>query len=126
MDADVQDISVSVAELDGFLFVANNDRKSTVLDGLPNAARIPVLSHGSKEYRNYTSIYYSAATNRNPKHLRMLQNLGFSMDQVRRAESHEMIYQSIMRCALRNEECNEQIRIVVPDEYSAKRGSSTN
>ena len=63
---------------DGFLFVANNDRKSTVLDGLPNAARIPVLSHGSKEYRNYTSIYYSAATNRNPKHLRMLQNLGFS------------------------------------------------
>ena len=43
------------------------------------------------------------------------------MDQVRRAESHEMIYQSIMRCALRNEGCNEQIRIVVPDEYSAKR-----
>ncbi len=56
----------------------------------------------------------------------MLQNLGFSMDRIRKAESHEMIYQSIMRCALRNEECNEQIRIVVPDEYSAKRGSSTN
>jgi len=51
----------------------------------------------------------------------MLQNLGFSMDRIRKAESHEMIYQSIMRCALRNEECNEQIRIVVPDEYSAKR-----
>ena len=38
-----------------------------------------VLSHGLNCYDGYDNIYFSAALNREPRHLGMLRNLGFDL-----------------------------------------------
>ena len=49
---------------EAFLYVANNDRDSAVLEAAPNARRISVQSHGLNNYTKYHNIYFSAALNR--------------------------------------------------------------
>ena len=57
-----------------FLYVTNNDRKSQVLEQAPGAKKMEVLSHGLNCYDGYHNIYFSAALNREPRHLGMLRN----------------------------------------------------
>ena len=102
------------------LYVSNNDRKS-VLDQKRNVKKISIHSHGLNDYRDYKAMYFSAALNRTPKHLKVLKNLGFDMEQIRTAESHEITYQSVMRTSLRNESCDDLVRLVVPDKSTAER-----
>ena len=103
-----------------FLYVSNNDRESQ-LDEMLNVKKISVYSHGLNEYRDYKSMYFSAALNRTPKHLKVLKHLGFDMEQIRTAEAHEITYQSVMRTSLRNETCDDLVRLVVPDKSTAER-----
>ncbi len=84
-----------------FLYVANNDRKSPIIDDLSNVKRISVVSHGLNKFDDYTNIYFSPALNRESKHFEMLQSLGFDSDQVHKASAHETAYQAVMRTALR-------------------------
>jgi len=103
------------------LYVCNNDYVSAELNGLSNIKKIPVVSHGLNNYQEYTNIYFSAALNREPAHLRILNNLGFDSLMIRTATACEVIYQSVMRTALRNPESEEMVNVIVPDEYSADR-----
>ena len=109
---------VSLFREDDFLYVANNDRKSGLIDGLKNSKRIPVMSHGLNDYRDYINIYFSAALNRTPKHLKLLKLIAFPQDSI---YPYDMIYQSVMRTALRNNSCDELVRMIVPDRFSAER-----
>lgn len=103
------------------LYVCNNDYVSVEFDGLANIKKIPVIAHGLNIYEKYTNIYFSAALNRETAHIRMLNNLGFDSHMIRTATAHEVIYQSVMRTALRNPNSTEMVNVVVPDEYSADR-----
>ena len=85
-----------------FLFVPNNKRKSSAIDGLRTARKIPVVSHGLENaYADYHNIYISAALNREPRHFAMLAELGLAADYVHRASAHETYYQDVMRTWLR-------------------------
>ena len=64
-----------------YLYVANNGRKSAIVAKSPNVKKIPVICHGLNQYRNYTNIYFSAALNRTPKHLKILRGWVFPMSQ---------------------------------------------
>ena len=63
-----------------FLFVPNNKRKSSAIDHLRTARKIPVVSHGLNPYSDYHNIYISAALNREPRHFAMLAELGLEAD----------------------------------------------
>lgn len=98
-----------------YVYVANTDYNNA---GLKNAERMPVISHGLNHYQNHTNVYYSPAINRQPKHMQMLEAIGFDNVYVQRATSHEIVYQAIMRCALRNPDDNRKVNVVVPDKAS--------
>ena len=73
------------------------------------------------DYRKYTAIYYSAATNRTPKHIKILEGLRFDREAIFKAGPHETVYQSVMRTALRERNSTANVRTVVPDRFSAER-----
>ena len=106
---------------DSFLYVANNDRKENAIDDRTNVKRISPICHGVNAYRRYTNIYFSAALNRNPKHLKVLGLLDFSIEFIRDAGPHETMYQCAMRTALRTEGDDRLIQIIVPDRFGAER-----
>ena len=104
-----------------FLYVANNDRNSPILEGAPKGRRISVCSHGLNCYDRYHNIYFSAALNRQPQHFKMLENLGFDVGHVHSATAHEVAYQASMRLSLRRPDLTDPIKILVPDKYTAVR-----
>ena len=104
-----------------FLYVANNDRSSPILEAAPKGRRISVCSHGLNCYDRYHNIYFSAALNRQPQHFKMLENLGFDVGHVHSATAHEVAYQASMRLSLRRPDLTEPVKILVPDKYTAVR-----
>ena len=111
----------AVALFDGkpFLYVTNKDRKSQILEKAPKAKKMEVLSHGLNCYDGYHNIYFSAALNREPRHLGMLRNLGFDLSYIHEATTHEVIYQAVMRTSLRDPVATNPVSIVVPDRHAA-------
>jgi hypothetical protein len=107
-----------------FLYVSNNKRESKVLDGHPSTTPIPVVSHGINRYQTHTNIYFSAALNREPQHFRMLEALGLPADDVHAATAHEVLYQCVMRTALRDPDSTAKVHAIVPVERSALRLAS--
>ena len=104
-----------------FLYVANNDRSSPILEAAPKGRRISVCCHGLNCYDRYHNIYFSAALNRQPQHFKMLENLGFDAGHVHSATAHEVAYQASMRLSLRRLDSREPVKILVPDKYTAVR-----
>jgi hypothetical protein len=102
-----------------FLYVTNNDRKSQILEEIPGAKKIEVLSHGLNCYDGYHNIYFSAALNREPRHLGILRDLGFDLSFVHEATTHEVIYQAVMRTSLRDPNATNPVSIIVPDRHAA-------
>jgi hypothetical protein len=102
-----------------FLYVTNNDRKSPTLEQAPGAKKLEVLSHGLNCYDGYHNIYFSAALNREPRHLALLRNLGFDLSYVHEATTHEVIYQAVMRTSLRDPDARNPVIIIVPDRHAA-------
>jgi hypothetical protein len=102
-----------------FLYVTNKDRKSQVLEQAPGAKKMEVLSHGLNCYDGYHNIYFSAALNREPRHLAILRDLGFDLGFVHEATTHEVIYQAVMRTSLRDPNATNPVIIVVPDRHAA-------
>lgn len=100
-----------------YVYVANTDYENT---NLKNAERMPVISHGLNSYQDHTNVYYSPAINRQPKHMQMLDAIGFDNTFVQRATSHEIVYQAIMRCALRTPDDDSAVNVVVPDKASCE------
>jgi hypothetical protein len=111
----------AVALFDGkpFLYVTNNGRKSQVLEQAAGAQKMEVLSHGLNCYDGYHNIYFSAALNREPRHLGILRNLGFDLGFVHEATTHEVMYQGVMRTSLRDPNATNPVIIIVPDRHAA-------
>ncbi len=102
-----------------FLYVTNNGRASRALKSAKDGIGIEVYSHGLNCYDQYHDIYFSAALNREPTHLSMLKHLGFDLDYVHSATTHEVMYQAAMRTSLRRSDATEAVRIVLPDGFAA-------
>lgn len=100
-----------------FLFMANNDSK---YKESINGRQIPVISHGLNDFAACDNIYFSPALNRQPKHLKMLNDLGIDSTFINRASSHETAHQGIMRCSMRNPEANTDVTAIVPDKATAE------
>ena len=104
-----------------FLYVTNNDRDSVTLEQVPGAKRMKVGCHGLNRYDGFHKIYFSAALNREPRHLGMLKDLGFDLTDVHEATTHEVIYQAAMRTSLRRDDAADPVTIIVPDSHAANR-----
>jgi hypothetical protein len=104
-----------------FLYVTNNDRDALSLEEAAGARQMKVGCHGLNRYDGFHSIYFSAALNREPRHLGLLKALGFDLGFVHEATTHEVIYQSVMRTSLRRPEATDPVTIIVPDHSAAMR-----
>lgn len=122
-DAVVMDaIEKGVAKLVGdkpFLLVVNNDYTGPLLN-MPNAKKIPVDSKGMNEYQDYTTIVHITALNREPKHQWMLNRLGIDDETIRQSTGYEVLYQNIMRTALRDKDSKQVVDIICADIHEAK------
>lgn len=107
-----------------FLYVTNNDRNALFLEETTGARRMKVGCHGLNRYDGFHNIYFSAALNREPRHLRMLKALGFDLAYVHEATTHEVIYQAVMRTSLRRPDATDPVTIIVPDSRAANRLAS--
>ncbi len=103
-----------------FLYIANNDRESASLSAA-KGRRISAYSHGLNFFDGYHNIYFSAALNRSPQHFKLLEDLGIDSSHVHSATTHEVVYQAVMRLSLRNPDATSPVKILVADEYMAKR-----
>ena len=101
-----------------FLFTLNNDRDDKRLLEA-GGTRIPAIAHGLNEFQAYRNVFFGAALNREPKHNRMLLDLGFSSRCIQQS-ALEVTYQATMRSALRDFGSAETVRVVVPDMRAAE------
>ena len=101
---------------DKVLCIVNN---SDVDEAPTEWEKCPVVSHGLNTYQEYTNVYFGAALNRTPMHTSMLMSFGFSSASIDRSTGHEIMYQGIMRSALRDPNNTLPISIVVADKNMA-------
>jgi hypothetical protein len=80
----------------------------------------PTVAHGLNTYDQFTNIYFDAALNRKPKHYTMLSAFGISSSIAIRSSAHEIMYQAIMRTALRQPDNTQMINVVVADREMVK------
>lgn len=118
MDAIEKGVSKIVGD-ERFLLVANNDYKGPLL-ALPNVKQIPVDSKGMNEYQDYSTIVHLTALNREPKHQRMLNQLGIDDSTIRQSTGYEVLYQNIMRTALRDKDSKQIVNVICADIGEAK------
>ena len=104
-----------------YLYVTNNDRHALSLEESPGCKRMKVGCHGLNRYDGFHNIYFSAALNREPRHLGLLRELGFDLAYVHEATTHEVIYQAVMRTSLRRNDAADPVTIIVPDSHAANR-----
>ena len=102
-----------------FLFVTNNKRRTQRLEECVRATPLRVDSRGLNSYISYDNIYFSAALNREPQHIRMLEDLGLASKDVYRATTCEQAYQSIFRTSLRDHRSDRVVTAIVPDLTTA-------
>jgi hypothetical protein len=100
------------------LVVVNNaDREKIQVN---NWSLAPVISHGLNHFDHYTQVYFGAALNRKPKHIKMLTDFGFDSIYITRATSHEVLYQGVMRTALRRPDNTKVVTAIVADKAMAE------
>lgn len=98
------------------LYAVNKDQYDTTLKG----NEIPVISFGLNKYDQYDNIYFGAALNRKPKHIKMLNSLGIDSDYISRAQAYEICHQAIMRTSLRRPDCNNDVNAILTDIFVAE------
>lgn len=103
-----------------FLYAVNNDY-SGQLRGHPNGIQIPVISHGLNEFMDHNLLYFPVALNRAPRHLSMLNQLGLDDAMIKDSTINEVIYQALMRTALRDPQSEKVVECIVPEYAAAER-----
>lgn len=99
------------------LGVVNKDKEEIIPD---EWTQCPVTSHGINKFDKFTAIYFGAALNRTPKHIKMLEDFGISAEYIRRATAHEVMHQCVMRTALRDPNSTEIVEAIVADKAMAE------
>jgi hypothetical protein len=110
---------------ENFLWVANNDVENEIFDrpghnGQPNAIRLPNSPHGLNEYQDVDNVVFLSALNPSPAHFRFLEDQGISPDHLRDAWVHQITYQTVMRCSLRDASSTAPKTVYVTDLKSAE------
>ena len=98
-----------------FIYMTNNNDATEFAKGI----KAPVIAHGLNQYSHINSIYFSPALNNKPKHSKMLMDLGFDADFIKRAMSYEIAHQAIMRTSLRNPDSDAAVVAIVVDKGTA-------
>ena len=112
------DVAIETFDGDPFLFTLNKDRDDERLVAA-GGTRIPAIAHGLNEYQTYRNVFFAAALNREPKHYKMLMDLGFSSKRIQQS-ALEVAYQGTMRSALRDFDSDARVRVIVPDLPSVR------
>jgi hypothetical protein len=92
----------------------------SVFDDDENAVGMSVYSHGRNDLMDAHNIYFSAALNRETWHNKILNDLGFSSEQIQIATAYEAANQCLMRTSLRDPNSKEKVTLVCPDKGMAE------
>ncbi|WP_135080070.1 hypothetical protein [Terasakiella sp. SH-1] len=96
------------------LYVGNNDDDLPLMGNASGWERMSVENKGLNQYRHYTNIVFLPALNRTPRHIAKLRDwFGISPETLRRSTQYEVMYQSIMRTALRDGDSQEVVNVFV-------------
>jgi hypothetical protein len=102
---------------DKVLCVVNKDDKKLIPEAWTDC---PVVSHGLNSYQDYTQMYFGAALNRTPKHIKMLEEYGIDSGFILRCTTHEVVYQNVSRTALRDPDNKIPCDVIVQDRLMAE------
>ena len=101
------------------IWLANNDVKDSQYT-IKNGKRLPIVSHGINSWKDHTTVVHIAALNDKPFHLAFLMEyVGFTSDEIKKAKMSEIIYQGVMRCNLRVRKSDKAVDVYVMDKQTA-------
>lgn len=101
------------------IWLANNDVKDSQYT-IKNGKRLPIISHGINSWRDHTTVVHLAALNDKPFHIAFLIDyVGFTSEEIKKAKMSEIIYQGVMRCNLRVRKSDKKVDIYVMDKQTA-------
>lgn len=105
---------------DSFLWVANKDIDDSCMSEFPNAIRLSNSPHGLNQYQHIHNVVFLSALNPSPAHFGFMASKGISADDLRNAMVHQVTYQAIMRCSLRDVGNTEPKTVMVSDKQTAE------
>ncbi|GJE43760.1 hypothetical protein [Methylobacterium soli] len=103
-----------------FVWIANKDVMDIGLFHGHPAEPLPQVSHGLNSYSHFDNIVYLSARLPPPDQYRFLGWRGADPEAVRLAVHQEAVYQTVMRCSIRDPDSRSMKKIVVPDRSSAE------
>jgi hypothetical protein len=96
------------------IYVGNNCDELPLMGNASGWERMSVENKGLNQYKHYTNIVFLPALNRTPMHTAKLRDwFGISPETLRRSTQYEVMYQSIMRTALRDGDSKEVVNVFV-------------
>lgn len=100
-----------------FIYQVNKDTETAAasLFDRVNATQLPHKPHGMNRFSEFDNVVVVASFLPPPFQYRFLSNFGINDDQIRDAICHQTVYQAVMRCSLRNLNCESKVRVVVTD-----------
>lgn len=114
----IVDRASSLLEDKSFIWDANKDIADDIFRS--PAVRLPSVSHGLNSFDHIHNVVCLSARNPTPEQFKFLEWLGVPDSAVRRAVHFDALYQIVLRCSLRDVECQEKKLIIVPDRPSAE------
>ena len=84
-----------------FGWIANKDVGDKVFTSA-GALQLPQVSHGLNSYKHLDTVVFLSARLPSPDHFSFLEWMGMTGDEVRRATYLEPVYQTVLRCSLRD------------------------
>jgi hypothetical protein len=111
-------VKAKVEELmDGqrYIYATNNDDKT----GLDFGMRVPNVCHGLNKYVKVHNAVFMSALNNKYADFGFMKANNVSPDELKRAQSHQTMYQTIMRTSLRDAGDIDPKTVVVMDRKSA-------
>jgi hypothetical protein len=101
-----------------FLWHANAELKD---DPFGQAGhRLPSKPHGLNIYTEFNDVLFLSSLNPAPDHFHFLRTRGLEGADVRAFTYCEEVYQTVMRCSLRNPEDRSPKTVIVPDQAAAE------
>jgi hypothetical protein len=102
------------------IYVGNNSDQLPLMGNASGWERMSVENKGLNQYKAYTNIVFLPALNRTPMHTAKLRDwFGISPETLRRSTQYEVMYQSIMRTALRDGDSKETVHVFVTTKKKA-------
>lgn len=103
---------------DAFAYLCN---KSTNHEALKSNGghHLPNSPWGHNIYQHMHNVAIFSAINPTPAHLAFLKHIGIEGDAVRKALYHDLVYQAVMRCSLRDLKADAPVHVIVPDRKTA-------